>query len=112
MELTSTTQITFGLAFIAGVLSLLSPCVLALVPAYVSYISGVSVRSMREAGVQAGGLGRLPLHALLFIAGFTVVFVLFGASASLIGRLLISNQQLLGKIAGVLVAGFGLYTLG
>lgn len=109
MDTASATQVTLGFAFLAGVLSLISPCVLALVPAYVSYMSGVSVRAD-----QAAKTGTTPVyaHALLFIAGFSVVFVLFGASATLLGRLLITNQTLLGKIAGVLVAGFGLHTLG
>jgi len=111
VELAPTTQITFGLAFAAGVLSLISPCVLALVPAYMSYISGVSLRS-EGGGPDAAGRRRIQVHALLFIGGFTLVFVLFGASATLLGRLLITNQELLGKIAGVLVAGFGLHTLG
>lgn len=112
MDLAPTTTITLGLAFLAGVLSLISPCVLALVPAYVTYMSGVSVRSNAQEGTTGTRTLSTRAHALLFIAGFTLVFVLFGASASLIGRLLITNQILLGKIAGVLVAGFGLYTLG
>lgn len=105
------TQVTLGLAFLAGLLSLISPCVLALIPVYVTYMSGVSVRGAASAG---GPRFNSPVlaHALLFIAGFTVLFVLYGASASLLGRLLITNQQLLGKIAGVLVAAFGLHLLG
>ena len=113
MELASTTHITLPLAFLAGVLSLISPCVLALVPAYVTYMSGVSVQRGTEVkGVSSAGSLPVYAHALLFVAGFTIVFVLFGASASVIGRALITNQQLLGKIAGLLVAGFGLYTIG
>ncbi len=110
MELASATQVTYGFAFLAGVLSLLSPCVLALVPAYIAYISGVSAQV--GADTSAINTTRVRAHALLFILGFTVVFILFGASATLLGRLLITNQVLLGKIAGVLVAGFGLHTLG
>lgn len=110
MDVAAATQITFTFAFLAGVLSLLSPCVLALVPAYVTYMSGVSARATDAPAQQAPWSVRT--HAILFILGFTVIFVLFGASATLIGRLLITNQALLGKIAGVLVAGFGLYTLG
>lgn len=109
MELASSTQVTFSFAFLAGVLSLLSPCVLALVPAYVAYMSGVSAQGAPEATNSAR---RVRAHALIFILGFTVIFVLFGASATLLGRLLITNQVLLGKIAGVLVAGFGLHTIG
>lgn len=111
MEGIASTQVTFGLAFVAGVLSLISPCVLALVPAYLTYISGVSVRS---GDAEASGKGSLSVagHALLFVAGFSLLFVVYGASASLLGRLLIVNQRLLAQVAGVLVAGFGLHTLG
>ena len=102
------THVTLWLAFAAGVLSLVSPCVLALVPAYLAYISGTSI----PAGAAARVDRQVFLHALMFVAGFTVVFTAFGASASLLGRLLIANQQLVAKVAGVLVAGFGLHTLG
>lgn len=102
------TQVTLWLAFAAGVLSLISPCVLALVPAYVTYISGAGVPAQDSARPDLHVL----LHAVMFVLGFTVVFVAYGASASLIGRLLIANQQLVAKVAGVLVAGFGLHTMG
>lgn len=112
MEPTVGSQVSMGLAFAAGLLSLASPCVLALVPVYLAYMTGVSV----NAGTPGAGVSRrgrsVMLHALCFIAGFTLVFVALGASASLIGRFLIANQQLLGKIAGVLVAAFGLHTMG
>lgn len=110
MDIAAGTQVTLGLAFLAGTLSLISPCVLALVPAYLTYISGVTVNPGSEAhkGTRASVVG----HALWFVAGFTVIFVLYGASASLIGRFLIANQQLLSKVAGVVVAGLGLQTLG
>jgi len=102
------TQLTLWLAFAAGVLSLISPCVLALVPAYVTYISGTSVPKDGTARPDR----QILLNAAMFVIGFTIVFVAYGASASLLGRLLIANQQLVGKVAGVLVAGFGLHTLG
>lgn len=98
------TEVTFGLAFLAGVLSLISPCVLALVPAYITYMTGVRAAHDEKARI-------LP-HALSFIMGFTIIFVVFGASATLLGRLFLTNQRLIGKVAGVLVAGFGLHTLG
>lgn len=110
MEGIASTQVTFGLAFVAGVLSLISPCVLALVPAYLTYMSGVSVRAADAAS--GGGSHSVVGHALLFVAGFSLLFVVYGASASLLGRLLIVNQRLLAQVAGVLVAGFGLHTLG
>lgn len=110
----STTQVSIGLAFTAGVLSLVSPCVLALVPVYLAYMTGVSLRP--GGGQQHADSRRSPrsvlLHSLFFIGGFTLIFIALGASASLLGRILVTNQLLLGKIAGVLVAGFGLHTMG
>jgi len=114
MDPISGTQVSMGLAFAAGLLSLASPCVLALVPVYLAYMTGVSVGvGTQDSGRgQGAGSGSVILHALFFVLGFTLVFTALGASASLIGRILIVNQQLLGKIAGVLVAGFGLHTMG
>lgn len=109
MDGIASTQVTLGLAFLAGVLSLISPCVLALVPAYLTYISGVSARTGASEG---RGSPAVVGHALLFVAGFSLLFVIYGASASLLGRFLIVNQRLLAQVAGVLVAGFGLHTLG
>lgn len=107
------TQVSMGLAFAAGVLSLASPCVLALVPVYLAYMTGVSVGAgPASEGDRRASSKSVIMHALFFVAGFTLIFIALGASASLIGRLLITNQQLLGKIAGVLVAGFGLHTMG
>lgn len=108
----SGTQVSLGLAFAAGFLSLVSPCVLALVPVYLAYMTGVSLRPQEKSASVGRSTRFVVLHALFFIAGFTLVFVALGASASLIGRALITNQALLGKIAGVLVAGFGLHTMG
>lgn len=109
------TQLTLWLAFAAGVLSLISPCVLALVPAYITYISGAGVANANisaKGGARPASEPRIIVHAAMFSLGFTAVFVAFGASASLLGRLLIANQLLVAKVAGVLVAGFGLHTLG
>lgn len=103
------TQVSFGLAFLAGILSLVSPCVLALVPAYLTYMTGISVHSPSRASTASR---RLLFHAFLFVSGFTLLFILYGASASLIGRFFITNQRLMAQIAGVLVAGFGLHTMG
>lgn len=114
MDPISTTQVSVGLAFAAGVLSLVSPCVLALVPVYLAYMTGVSLRP-GQGEERPGASGSQPsvlLHALSFVGGFTLIFIALGASASLLGRFLITNQLLLGKIAGVLVAAFGLHTMG
>jgi cytochrome c-type biogenesis protein len=105
-------------AFVAGVLSFISPCVLPLVPGYLSFISGVSLESMRSApGDTAApappGLGRQVFFAsLAFVFGFSVVFIALGAAASTLGAALLEWRNVMGKIAGVLLVIFGLHTMG
>jgi cytochrome c-type biogenesis protein len=99
---------TLGLfvAFAAGLLSFLSPCVLPLVPSYIGFLTGMSLSEM-------GGRRRLALgHALLFVLGFSLIFVLLGASATALGRALNYYQLWLQRIGGVLIIGFGLVCLG
>lgn len=97
-------------AFGAGLLSLLSPCVLPLLPAYVGFLSGVGGR---QGGASEGDRKTgLLSHALLFVLGFTVVFVLLGASASALGRVLLRYQDVVQRIAGLFVFTFGLQTAG
>lgn len=111
-------------AFVAGILSFISPCVLPLVPGYLSFISGVSLDSLRTGPAGAAGngvavaappaaVGRQVFFAsLAFVLGFSVVFVSLGAAASTIGAALMSRLTLMGKIAGVLLIIFGLHTMG
>ena len=112
-------------AFVAGVLSFISPCVLPLVPGYLSFISGVSLDSMRNAPAGAAGdasavvaatpsaTGRQVFFAsLAFVLGFSVVFISLGAAASTLGAALMSQLRLMAKIAGVLLVIFGLHTMG
>ena len=101
--------IGFATAFAAGVISFLSPCVLPLVPGYVSFVAGSSLEELRD-----GAAPRLPalLLATTFVLGFSVVFVAFGASATALGSLLLSYKVQLGVIAGVIVILFGLHLLG
>lgn len=94
------------MAFSAGVLSFLSPCVLPLVPSYVSFITGMSLEELSERPRGA------VLHAALFITGFTVIFMMLGASASAIGLVIKVNQSWFERIGGVLIIIFGLYMLG
>lgn len=93
-------------AFVAGLLSFLSPCVLPLVPSYVSFISGLSLDELGERRWLAF------THALLFIAGFTLIFIALGASATQLGRFLNYNQVWLERFGGALIVFFGLYLLG
>ncbi len=103
-------EITLAGALAAGLLSFLSPCVLPLVPAYLSYITGVSVNELRE---EAGGARRRALvQAVWFVLGFSMIFVALGASASLIGQWLLAHLKLLGKIAGLVIIVFGLHYAG
>ncbi|MCX5721524.1 MAG: cytochrome c biogenesis protein CcdA [Nitrospirae bacterium] len=108
----SITNISLVAAFSAGLLSFVSPCVLPLVPSYISYITGLSIEQLTDATVRSKFKKSIIVNALLFIAGFTVVFVSFGASASFIGQALITYQDHIRRIGGVLIIIFGLYLLG
>jgi cytochrome c-type biogenesis protein len=96
-------------AFAAGVISFLSPCVLPLVPGYVSFVAGSSLEEIRDS--DGPRYQALPL-ALTFVLGFSTVFVALGMSASVLGNLLLSYRYELGIVAGVVVILFGLHMLG
>lgn len=97
------------LVFGAGLLSFLSPCVLPLVPGYLAFITGFSAESLAEGKTS---LKRLLVPSLLFVAGFTFVFVALGASASVLGALLVPYKPFLTKAAAVLVILMGVFMLG
>ena len=98
--------ISLVLAGLAGLLSFLSPCVLPLIPSYVGFITGLTAEETTRRR-------HLVLtHAAFFVAGFALIFVALGASASLVGGLLIRSQVWLGRLGGVLVILLGLYLLG
>lgn len=108
---------SFIAAFLAGVLSFISPCVLPLIPGYLSYISGVTLDDMQGTG--AGGAAavaasrrRVLIASIFFILGFSVVFISLGAAASALGQFLLERLRLLSKIAGAVVILFGLHTMG
>ncbi len=103
-------EVSFISAFIAGILAFLSPCVLPIIPAYLSYISGVGVEEVqRESGVFNT---RIFLSALFFVIGFSIIFTLLGAGASLIGQFLRTYQTEIAKLGGGLVIFFGLHFAG
>jgi cytochrome c-type biogenesis protein len=108
----SLNQIGLFAAFSAGLLSFVSPCVLPLVPSYISYISGLSLDQLANAQERGRFRKEIILNSLLFIFGFSAVFVAFGASASLVGQLLITYQDFVRKVGGILIVMFGLYLLG
>jgi cytochrome c-type biogenesis protein len=115
-------------AFFAGLLSFISPCVLPLVPGYLSFISGVTLDQLRGPAVGSPSHGEaaaltmaLPranatrqvfFASLAFVMGFTVVFVSLGATASTLGAFLFHKSAIIGKIAGALLIIFGLHTMG
>ncbi len=105
-------DVSYVAAFIGGFLSFISPCVLPLIPGYLSFVSGVSMEEFRSGEATPASRGKLLASSLAFVAGFSLVFISLGASASVIGGFLMSRLPLLGKIAGVLIIIFGLHTMG
>ena len=105
-------DVTLLAAFAAGFLSFVSPCVLPLIPGYISFVSGVSVEEMRGDAPPATSRLQVFLTSLAFVIGFSIVFVLLGASATAIGKLLFAKLPLLSKIAGGILILFGLHTMG
>lgn len=97
-------------AFLAGILSFLSPCVLPLVPGYVSLISGASVEELQSS--ERRMLRTVMLHSLTFVLGFSVVFIALGAVATGVGQIVNEYHSLLSKIAGIVVIIFGLHLTG
>lgn len=102
--------LTLGLAFSAGLLSFLSPCIISLVPVYLGYISGTSVQEFSHPTPTVRW--RLIFSTLLFILGFSIIFLLIGFSSGFIGELFLQHRPLLPKIAGALIVFFGLVLLG
>lgn len=103
------TDVSLAGAFLAGLISFLSPCVLPLVPGYISMLSGIGVEQLRQGETPKSGLFS---SALSFVMGFSVVFIGFGASASAVGGFLRQNRALLAPVAGALIILFGLHLLG
>lgn len=104
-------DVTFVLAFAAGVLGFLSPCVVPLIPGYLSFVSGLSLAEMSLAE-RRQHLGRVLVATSLFVLGFASVFTALGASASAFGGLILDNRLLLTRIGGALVILLGLAVLG
>lgn len=101
-------HISILLAFSAGLLSFLSPCVLPLVPAYISYLTGSSIDELK-----AGKTKLFTLYKSLgFVLGFSIIFILMGVSITSLGKLLITHKDVFRKIGGALIIVFGLHTIG
>jgi len=97
-------------AFVAGFLSFISPCVLPLVPGYISLISGASVEELKEGDSKL--MKTVLLHSVMFILGFTVVFETLGATASWLGQLANDYRKYLTWVAGILIIIFGIHLMG
>lgn len=102
-------EVSLFAALVAGLVSFLSPCVLPLVPGYISMLSGIGVEQLKEGQTPRGGLLS---SAFAFVTGFSMVFIAFGASASAVGSFLLRNKSLLAPIAGALIILFGLHLIG
>ncbi len=102
--------ISLLIAFSAGFLSFVSPCVLPLIPSYLSYITGLSLNEMTASGGETRRV--MTRNAMAFILGFSTLFIFFGASATFLGRFLLTYQAQIRQGGAVLIILFGLYTLG
>lgn len=104
-------NITIGIAFVAGILSFLSPCVLPLVPGYISLMSGVSIDSLKEGGSGSRARSAVILNSLAFNAGLSVIFLALGTTAGLVGASILSNPWVR-IIGGLIIIAFGLQLMG
>lgn len=105
-------EVTYIGAFIAGLLSFLSPCVLPLIPSYITYITGISFADLQAEHPSHIIRQKTILHSISFVLGFTVVFVLLGASATYIGTFLQEHSVIIRKVGGVLLVVLGLHVTG
>ncbi len=103
-------SMSFGIAFVAGLASFLSPCVLPIVPSYVSYVTGLTLDELRQGGTEARR--QAAIHSGLFILGFSLLFIGLGASATALGQTLSRLLPVFEQVGGVVVILFGLYMLG
>ena len=103
-------QVSWAIAFLAGIVSFLSPCVLPLIPGYVSMVSKMSFEEL-TGGATEGRTTKILVPSLLFVLGFSCVFVSLGAGASFLGTFLNQNKVLLLRISGVIIIIFGLFTM-
>ncbi len=106
-----TTHVGAGIAFLAGLVSFVSPCVLPLVPAYLSFLTGSTIEELQNS-TAAPARVRVLAHAVAFIIGFTIVFVALGASASAVGMLLKTNRHIIAQIGGAIIIILGLQMIG
>jgi cytochrome c-type biogenesis protein len=105
-------SVSLGTAFLSGIVSFLSPCVLPLVPGYLSFMSGLTFDQLSSGADRAAVRRRAGLGSVFFVLGFSLVFTLLGASATAAGQFLADHRGVIDKIAGVVIAVFGLHVMG
>jgi len=106
------TEVNIFIAFTAGIFSFLSPCVLPLIPSYLSFVSGVSLEEMRAPQVESRVRWRVALNSLAFIFGFSLVFVSLGVSASFLGSLFLGYRSFIRILGGLFIVLVGIYLMG
>jgi cytochrome c-type biogenesis protein len=102
------TEISFFIAVSAGLLSFLSPCVLPIVPSYLSFVTGMTVEDLQESADRRNVM----VHAVLFVCGFSSIFILLGAGASFLGVFFSANREWIARLGGVLIIVLGLHLMG
>jgi cytochrome c-type biogenesis protein len=106
------TDLNIFVAFTAGLFSFLSPCVLPLIPSYLSFVSGVSLEEMRASQVESRVRWRVTSNSLAFILGFSLVFISFGVSASFLGSLFLGYRTFIRIVGGIFITLVGIYLIG
>lgn len=105
-------NISYMVAFTAGILTFLSPCLVPLIPSFIVYITGVSFGDLKDSEKKSEVRRKAAIHSLLFIAGFSTVFILLGLTATAMGRMLSQYQDIIRIAGGILIIALGLYLLG
>lgn len=106
------TNVSFLAAFTGGLISFISPCVLPLIPGYLSFITGLTLEELQRKEDKLETLKKTSLNTLFFILGFSLIFILLGASATFLGKFLISKISIFNKIAGIIIFIFGFHLIG
>jgi cytochrome c-type biogenesis protein len=109
---TQVNEVSLLAAFVAGIISFISPCVLPLVPSYVTFITGVSFDELTAANAGPRVRRLTIIHSLAFILGFSLVFIALGATATVAGQFLREHQDMLRRIGGVMIILFGVFLTG
>jgi cytochrome c-type biogenesis protein len=104
-------ELSIPIALVAGLVSFLSPCVLPLVPGYISMLSGATIEELKY-GTSPALMGRILGNSVSFVVGFSIVFVTLGASATAVGKFLLAERATFNLVAGIIVIAFGLHLTG